>query len=258
MIPVLILAGGLGTRLREETAVRPKPLIEIGNRPILWHIMKIYSHHGFDRFVVPVGYKGEMIKEFFLGYRDRVSDFTVHLGSGDVREHARSRESWEVTVVDTGKDTLTGGRIKRCAAYLDQRFMVTYGDGVGDVDVRSLLAFHESHGRLATVTAVRPPARFGAMEIAADDHVRSFAEKQQAAAGWINGGYFVFESRVLDYIDGDEIALEREPMERLCADGQLMAYRHHGYWEPMDTQRDLDHLNSQWEDGSAPWKVWDD
>ncbi len=213
MIPVVILAGGHGTRLREETAVRPKPMVEIGHRPILWHIMKTYSYHGFDRFIVAVGYKGHLIKEFFLGYRDRYADFTVDVATGRVDSHARSPEAWQVTVVDTGADTATGGRIRRLAPYLDGRFMVTYGDGVADVDVARLVAFHAEHGRLATVTAVRPPARFGAMELDGD-RVASFSEKPQAGAGWINGGFFVFEPTVLDYIAGDDTLLEREPLER--------------------------------------------
>jgi glucose-1-phosphate cytidylyltransferase len=257
VIPVVILAGGAGTRLREETAVRPKPMVEIGNRPILWHIMKTYQHHGFREFVIPVGYKGHLIKEFFLGYRDRYADFTIDLADGAITQHSRPSEDWRVTVVETGSDTQTGGRVKRLSPYLDGRFMVTYGDGVADVDIGKLMSFHESHGRLATVTAVRPSARFGAMELEGD-LVTSFAEKSQAAAGWINGGYFVFERAVLDYIDGDDTLLERGPLESLAREGQLMAFRHAGFWEPMDTQRDLDHLNSAWASGEAPWKVWSD
>jgi glucose-1-phosphate cytidylyltransferase len=257
MIPVVILAGGMGTRLREETAVRPKPMVEVGLRPILWHIMKIYDHYGYRRFVIPVGYKGHMVKEYFLGYRDRYSDFTVDLGSGAVDRHADASEPWTVTVVDTGDATMTGGRIKRLSPFLDGRFMVTYGDGVANVDIDRLMAFHESHGRLATVTAVRPPARFGAIELDGD-RVAAFSEKPQAEGGWISGGFFVFERAVLDYIAGDETLLERDPLERLAAAGQLMVYRHEGFWEPMDTQRDLDSLNRQWESGRAPWKIWDD
>jgi glucose-1-phosphate cytidylyltransferase len=257
MIPVVILAGGMGTRIREETAVRPKPMVEIGGRPILWHIMKIYDHYGYRRFAIPVGYKGHMIKEYFLGYRDRYADFTVDLTHGAVDRHADASEPWTVTVVETGAATATGGRIKRLAPFLDGRFMVTYGDGVANVDIEKLMKFHGHHGRLATVTAVRPPARFGALEMH-EDTVTAFSEKAQAAAGWINGGFFVFERAALDYIDGDETALEHEPLERLAAEGELMAYRHPGFWEPMDTQRDLDNLNRQWTSGEAPWKVWSD
>jgi glucose-1-phosphate cytidylyltransferase len=257
MIPVVILAGGMGTRIREETAVRPKPMVEIGTRPILWHIMKIYDHYGYRRFAIPVGYKGHVIKEYFLGYRDRYADFTVDLGDGVVARHADASEPWTITVVETGAATMTGGRIKRLAPFLDGRFMVTYGDGVANVDIEKLVRFHERHGRLATVTAVRPPARFGAMELH-EDRVMSFSEKSQTGAGWINGGFFVFERAVLDYIAGDDTSLEHEPLERLAAEGELMAFRHPGFWEPMDTQRDLDSLNRQWASGEAPWKVWND
>lgn len=257
MMPVVILAGGMGTRIREETSIRPKPMVEIGARPIVWHIMKIYDHYGFRRFVLPVGYKGDIIKDYFLRYRDRYADFTVDLEHGGVDHHAHAAENWTVTVVETGAATMTGGRIKRLADFLDGRFMVTYGDGLANVDVKQLVRFHERHGRIATVTAVRPPARFGAMELD-EDRVTSFAEKPQAGAGWINGGFFVFEPAVLDYISDDQTSLEHEPLERLASDGQLMAFRHPGFWEPMDTQRDLDSLNRQWASGEAPWKVWDD
>jgi glucose-1-phosphate cytidylyltransferase len=206
---------------------------------------------------VPVGYQGHQIKDYFLGYRDRYADFTVNLSTGHLSRHAMARESWRVTVVDTGADTMTGGRIKRLSPFLSGRFLVTYGDGLANVDIGELVAFHDSHGRLATVTAVRPPARFGTMTLEAD-RATSFAEKLQTDAGWINGGFFVFEQKVLEYIEGDDTSLEREPLERLAAEGQLMAFRHHGFWEPMDTQRDLDNLNRQWESGEAPWKVWDD
>lgn len=257
MTQVVVLAGGLGTRLREETAVRPKPMVEVGGRPILWHIMKIYSHYGHTRFLIPVGYKGHLIKEFFLGYRDRYADFTIDLAAGGVEHHSRIPEEWSVTVVDTGIATQTGGRLKRLGPFLDDRFMVTYGDGLADVDLGALLTFHDRHGRQATVTAVRPSARFGALDLDRD-RVTSFVEKSQAHGGWINGGFFVFEKSVLDVIDGDDTPLEREPMERLARSGQLMAFRHPGFWEPMDTQRDLDHLNDQWASGRAPWRVWDD
>lgn len=257
MIPVVILAGGLGTRLREETDVRPKPMIEVGGRPILWHIMKGYGHFGFTRFVVATGYKGHVIRDYFLSYRDHHADFTVSLADGSIDRHSTPLEDWNVTVVDTGSGTMTGGRIKRLSPYLDSRFMATYGDGVADVDVQQLLRFHKSHGRLATVTAVRPSARFGSLELDGD-RIIAFAEKTQVGAGWINGGFFVFEREVLDLIAGDDTSLEREPLEQLAQSGQLMAFRHQGFWEPMDTQRDLDHLNREWEAGSAPWKVWND
>jgi glucose-1-phosphate cytidylyltransferase len=232
----------MGTRLREETAVRPKPMVEVGGMPILWHIMKIYDHYGFRRFAIPVGYQGHVIEEYFFDGAD---------GAVGVKEH------WSVNVVDTGEATMTGGRIKRLASLLGGRFMVTYGDGVANVDIGELVRFHENHGRLATVTAVRPPARFGALELH-DDQVLAFSEKSQADAGWINGGFFVFERAILDLIDSDETALEREPLERLAAEQQLMAYRHPGFWQPMDTQRELDDLNRQWAAGQAPWKVWHD
>lgn len=256
-VPVVILAGGLGTRLREETAVRPKPMVEVGGRPILWHIMKTYDHHGFRRFLIPVGYKGHLIKEYFLGYQDRYADFTVDLSSGVLAHHSKPPEKWNITVVDTGTETQTGGRIKRLEGFLPGTFMVTYGDGVADVDISKLVEFHRAHGKLATVTAVRPPARFGAMDLDGD-RVVSFTEKSQATGGWINGGFFVFEPAVLDFIASDDMALERDPLERLAAGDQLMAFRHPGFWEPMDTQRDLDHLNGLWTAGSAPWKVWSD
>lgn len=256
-VPVVILAGGLGTRLREETAFRPKPMVEIGGRPILWHIMKAYDHFGFRRFIVPVGYLGDAIKAYFLSYGDRHSDFTINTLSGELHRHDAQPEAWDVTVIDTGLDTMTGGRLRRLATHLPGRFMVTYGDGVADVPIDQLLAFHDSHGRLATVTAVRPPSRFGALGLHGD-HVSEFSEKPQARAGWISGGYFVFEREVLDYLIDDESVLESEPLERLAQEGQLMAYRHEGFWEPMDTERDRTYLNSRWDEGTAPWKVWDD
>jgi len=255
MTQVVILAGGLGTRLREETAVRPKPMVEIGDRPILWHIMKIFDHYGHRSFVVPVGYKGHLIKEFFLGYRDRYADFRIELGSGAVTHYSPSPEAWTVSVLETGTDTQTGGRLKRLAPYLDERFFLTYGDGVANVDLAALEAFHHAHGRLATVTAVHPSARFGAITLDRD-RVTSFAEKAQADAGWINGGFFLFDRSILEYLEDDDTSLERDALERVVADDQLRAFRHDGFWEPMDTQRDLDHLNEQWSSGRAPWKVW--
>ncbi len=253
--PVVILAGGQGTRLREETAFRPKPMVEICVRPIHWHIMKTYDHYGYKRFILPVGYLGDIIKDYFLSYANRHADFTVHTLSGKLRRLDRPPESWEVTVVQTGMDTMTGGRVKRLAPLLRGRFMVTYGDGVADVPIDRLIAFHEQHGRLATVTAVRPPSRFGALELDGD-RVAQFSEKPQTDAGWINGGFFVFEQQVLDYLGGDETVLEREPLEQLAAAGQLMAFRHDGFWEPMDTERDRTNLVSLWAGGRAPWKVW--
>ena len=256
-LPVVILAGGQGTRLREETAFRPKPMVEVGGRPILWHVMKIYDRYGYHRFIVPVGYLGHMIKEYFLSYAQRHIDFTVDTVSGALQRHDVPPEHWEVTVVDTGQETMTGGRIRRLQAHLPGRFLVTYGDGVADVPIDRIVAFHESHGKLATVTAVRPPSRFGALTIE-DDHVTHFLEKPQAEAGWINGGFFVFEQGVLDYLAGDDTILEREPLEQLAHDGQLMAYKHAGFWEPMDTERDRTNLVNLWATGKAPWRVWDD
>ena len=255
-MPVVILAGGQGTRLREETAFRPKPMVEVGGRPILWHVMKIYDHYGYHRFIVPVGYLGHMIKEYFLSYAQRHIDFTVDTVSGALERHDVPPEHWAVTVVDTGQETMTGGRIKRLRAHLPGRFLVTYGDGVADVPIDRVVSFHESHGKLATVTAVRPPSRFGALTIESG-HVTHFLEKPQAEAGWINGGFFVFEHGVLDYLAGDETILEREPLEQLARDGQLMAYKHSGFWEPMDTERDRTNLVNLWATGDAPWKVWE-
>jgi glucose-1-phosphate cytidylyltransferase len=256
-VKAVILAGGYGTRISEESAVRPKPMVEIGDRPLLWHIMKIYDHFGHRRFVIPVGYKGHLIKEFFLGFRDRYADFSIDLAAGTITHLSDITEQWSVSVVETGAATQTGGRLRRLEPLLEDRFLLTYGDGVADVDINALLAFHEAHGRQATVTAVRPSARFGALDLEGD-RVTAFSEKSQAHGGWINGGFFVLERSVLELIDGDDTPLEREPMERLAQAGQLMAYRHPGFWEPMDTQRDLDHLNEQWVTDTAPWKMWDD
>lgn len=256
-IPVVILAGGLGTRLREETDVKPKPMVEIGHRPMLWHIMKIFSSSGFNEFVVCLGYKGEIIKEFFLDYRLKSRDLTIDLRTGGVDSHGDGlQEDWRVNLLDTGLNTLTGGRVKRAAKHIGRRrFLMTYGDGVSDVDVRALLKFHEQKGKLATITAVRPPARFGGLVIE-DALVSSFEEKPQIGEGWINGGFMVFEPEIIDYIEGDSTILERDPLERLAAEGQLAAYQHENYWQCMDTVRDLSALRELWESGAAPWKKW--
>ncbi len=253
---VVLLAGGRGTRLAEETSVRPKPMLEIGGKPILWHIMHTYAHHGLREFVVACGFKAEIIKEYFLNFYLHNNDYSVNLQDGSRELLNAGPIDWRVSVVDTGLDTLTGGRVQRLNRYLrDGTFMVTYGDGVGNVDIGALLAFHRSHGKLATVTAVRPPARFGALQLDGRQVTR-FAEKPHTEGGWINGGYFVFEPRVLDYLDGDSSTLEGEPLERLAREGQLMAFPHEGFWQPMDTLRDRQMLEALWADGNAPWKVW--
>jgi glucose-1-phosphate cytidylyltransferase len=258
MLKTVLLAGGLGTRLAEETVSIPKPMVEIGGRPILWHIMSIYAAQGFSDFVVAVGYKGEVVKDYFINFTARSSDITVRVATGEVKVHEASRPDWTVHLVDTGPTTQTGGRIRRVARWLDPggTFMLTYGDGVADVDLRALLAFHRSHGRLATVTAVRPPGRFGSLEMEGD-RVRAFAEKPQAGEGWINGGFFVLEPGALETIAGDETLWELEPLETLAARGDLMAYRHEGFWQPMDTLRDKRYLEELWHSGKAPWKVWE-
>lgn len=253
---VVLLAGGLGTRLSEYTDVRPKPMVEIGGHPILWHVMNIYGSHGFNDFIVACGHKSESIKEYFGNFRLKRADFTIDLHNGSLEELKTNCPPFRVTVVDTGPHTMTGGRIRRLRSLLaHEPFMVTYGDGVGNVDVRKLLAFHRAHGRLATVTAVRPPARFGSLNIHAG-RVQNFSEKPQSEAGWINGGFFVFEPGIFDYLGGDEMPLEHEPLERLSRDGELMAYEHTGYWQPMDTLRDQKLLEKHWEGGRAPWKTW--
>jgi glucose-1-phosphate cytidylyltransferase len=257
---VVLLAGGMGTRLAEETDVKPKPMVEIGGRPMLWHIMKHYAYHGFKEFVVALGYKGEMIKRYFVDYALLNSSFTVQLGSGDVMRRDLCSEDWTVHLADTGLHTTTGGRVKRLANLIGRdTFMLTYGDGVTDVNLQELVAFHRRHGKLATVTAVRPPARFGGLDLAAEIHdcqVRNFTEKPQIGEGWINGGFFVLEPKVLDYIDGDEMSWESEPLEQLAREGQLMAFRHTGFWQCMDTLRELKLLENLWATGKAPWKVW--
>ncbi len=256
-LPIVILAGGLGTRLREETEVKPKPMVEVRGRPILWHIMKIYSAYGFNEFVVCLGYRGEIVKEYFLDYRLKARNLTIDLRTGGIDSHGEElQEDWRVNLLDTGLPTLTGGRVKRAANHIGRRrFMMTYGDGVSDVDVKALLAFHERSGKLATITAVRPPARFGGIAIE-NGLVRTFEEKPQIGEGWINGGYMVFEPEIADYIVGDSTVLEREPLEKLAADNQLAAFQHGGYWQCMDTVRDLSALRELWDTGSAPWKIW--
>ncbi len=253
---VVILAGGLGTRLAEETVVRPKPMVEIGGKPILWHIMNIYSAHGYDEFVVALGYKGEVIKRYFMEFSALSSDLTIGLSRGEVTMHRQPGPEWTVHLVDTGVRTETGGRVLRLKDWIgEETFMMTYGDGVADVDVRALVDFHRSHGKLVTVTAVRPPARFGALHFDGE-LVVGFDEKPQTEGGWINGGFFVLEPGVFEYIDGDDCLWERKPMERLASDGQLAAYSHEGFFQPMDTLREKRLLESLWESGRPPWKVW--
>ncbi|HEX2864023.1 MAG TPA: glucose-1-phosphate cytidylyltransferase [Deinococcales bacterium] len=254
---VVILAGGLGTRLAEETTVRPKPMVEIGGRPILWHIMNIYAAHGFEEFVVALGYKGEVVKQYFLNFFATNNDITVDLKTGLTTVHDGRHPTWRVHLVDTGAQTMTGGRLRRLRPWLaeDETFMLTYGDGVANVNVAELLAYHRAHGKLATVTTVRPPARFG--EIRFDgDRVRTFSEKPQTSEGWINGGFFVLNTGVLEYIASDETPWERAPLERLANEGELMAFKHGGFWQAMDTLRDKQVLEDLWQSGRAPWKVW--
>ena len=255
---VVILAGGLGTRLAEETQVKPKPMAEVGDRPILWHIMKIYSHYGFNDFVVCLGYKGYMIKEYFANYFLHNCDVSFDLATQGMEVHGGSVEPWRVTLVDTGEATQTGGRLKRVAAYLGgETFLMTYGDGVADVDVGALVKFHRGHGKLATVTAVQPLGRFGAMELAADDEsVLAFREKPMGDGAWVNGGFFVLEPGVLERIASEATFFEHEPLEQLAADGQLRAFKHTGFWQPMDVLRDKALLDQLWRSGKPPWKVW--
>jgi glucose-1-phosphate cytidylyltransferase len=254
-VKVAILAGGVGTRLVEETETKPKPMVEIGGKPILWHIMMHYAHYGFSEFVIALGYKGEVIKKYMVEYCELNSNLTVDFSSGEVRVHNGYRPDWKVELVDTGMNTLTGGRIKRLAPYLgNETFMLTWGDGVSNVNLHDLLAFHRSHGKLATLTAVRPPARFGHLEFEGNKVIR-FTEKPQTSEGWINGAFFVLEPRIFDYIDGDDTQWEREPLERLSRDSQLMAYHHTSFWQCMDTLRDKRLLESLWESGNPPWFV---
>ena len=251
----VILAGGLGTRISEESHLRPKPMIEIGGKPILWHIMKTYSHYGINEFVICLGYRGYVIKEYFANYFLHMSDVTFDMGENTMEVHHRHAEPWKVTLVDTGPDTLTGGRLKRVREYVgDDTFCFTYGDGVSDLDIGAQIAFHRAHGKLATVTAIQPPGRYGALNIESDS-VRSFQEKPAGDGAWINGGFFVLEPKVIDYIDGDDTGWESTPLERLAAKDQLMAYQHAGFWQAMDTLRDKTQLEELWRT-SPPWKVW--
>ena len=253
---IIILAGGLGTRLAEETEVLPKPMVEIGGHPILWHIMRSYAHHGFNEFVIALGYKGDVIKRFFLDYQALNGNMSIDLAKGRVDVHQRETEDWKIDLIDTGPLTNTGGRVRRLRPLIDgQTFMLTYGDGVADVDLRSLLAFHRSHGRTATVTAVRPPARFGGL-LFDGDVVADFTEKPQIGEGWINGGFLVFEPGIFEHLAGDDSSLEAHALEALAENRQLMAFRHGGFWQCMDTLRDKRQLQAMWQQGNAPWKVW--
>jgi glucose-1-phosphate cytidylyltransferase len=254
---VVILAGGLGTRLSEETVLRPKPMVEIGGKPILWHIMKIYSHYGFNEFVVCLGFKGYMIKEYFSNYFLHMSDVTFDMENNTMEVHQKFVEPWRVTLVDTGAASMTGGRVKRVAPYLNnETFMLTYGDGVSDVNIAELLACHRKHGKDATVTSTQPSGRFGSLNLTEDNMVTSFQEKPAGDGAWINGGFMVLEPRVLERIADDSTVFEKDPMEGLARDGQLMAYQHRGFWQPMDTLRDKSHLEELWDAGKAPWKLW--
>lgn len=252
----VLLAGGLGTRISEETGTRPKPMIEIGGRPILWHIMKIYSSHGINEFIICCGYKGYMIKEYFANYFLHMSDVTFDLSNNEMIVHRQNAENWQVTLVDTGDATQTGGRLKRVRSYVgDEDFCMTYGDGVGDIDIRASVAFHKDHGRLASMTAVQPPGRFGALELDGLK-IKRFLEKPHGDGGWINGGFFVLSPKVFDFIDGDATLWEKEPLEQLAREDNLRAFFHQGFWQPMDTLRDKQALEDAWAADCAPWKVW--
>ncbi len=253
----IILAGGLGTRISEETHLKPKPMIEIGGKPILWHVMKIYSAYGINDFVICCGYKGYLIKEYFMNYFQHQSDMTIDLRDNSIEIHERFAEPWRVTLVDTGEATMTGGRLKRVRKFVEgeEEFCFTYGDGVGSVDIAKSIAFHREHGKLATLTSVHPPGRFGALNIAGNK-VLEFKEKPKGDGAFINGGFFVLSPKVIDYIKDDATTWEREPLERLAEEGNLHAFPHHGFWQPMDTLRDKNHLEELWAEGNAPWKVW--
>ena len=254
---VVLLAGGLGTRLSEETLLRPKPMVEIGGMPILWHIMKIYSAHGFNDFIVCLGYKGYLVKEYFANYFMHKSDVTIDLSNNSVQVHDSQAEPWKITLVDTGNDSMTGGRIKRIQHHVNnETFMLTYGDGVSDVNVTELLAFHKAHGKMCTVTSVQPTGRFGALDLGENNQVHSFTEKPKGDGLWINGGFFVCEPSVFNYIEGDATTWEKEPMENIARAGEMLTYKHEGFWKPMDTLRDKNELEQDWLTGQAKWKVW--
>jgi glucose-1-phosphate cytidylyltransferase len=254
----VILAGGLGTRLSEETTSRPKPMVEVGGRPILWHIMKLYSHYGVDEFIICCGHKGYSIKEYFINYFTHQSDITIDLKDNSTKIHKRRAEPWTITLVDTGESTMTGGRLARVKEYVDdeEQFFFTYGDGVSNVDINASLKFHKAHGKLATLTAVRPPGRFGALEMEGD-RVSSFVEKPSGDGGKINGGFFVLSPKVIELITGDDCVWEQDPLKNLASQGELFSYQHEGFWQPMDTLRDKLNLESLWQSGSAPWKIWE-
>lgn len=253
----VILAGGLGTRISEETHLKPKPMIEIGGKPILWHIMKSYSVHGVNSFLICCGYRGYLIKEYFANYFLHMSDITFDMANNEMQVHQQNVEAWKVTLVDTGETTMTGGRLRRVADYLrdETAFCFTYGDGLADVDIRASIDFHMKHGRKATVTAVQPPGRYGALAMEGSE-VRGFTEKPRGEAGWINGGFFVLSPGCIDYVEGDATPWEAEPLTRLAEEGELMAFEHTGFWQPMDTLRDKNHLEALWQSGTAPWKKW--
>lgn len=252
----VILAGGLGTRISEESHLKPKPMIEIGGRPLLWHIMKIYSRYGLNDFIICSGYKSYVIKEYFANYFLHLSDVTIDLKNNKMEVHHSESEPWKVTLVDTGEETMTGGRIKRVKKYIgDQDFCLTYGDGVADIDIKKLLEFHKTHGKYATLTATQPPGRFGALHLEGTK-IKSFKEKPMGDGNWINGGFFVLNPKVIDFIDGDQTIWEREPLERLAEQSQLHAFQHKGFWQPMDTLRDKNYLEQLWQSGKAPWKIW--
>jgi glucose-1-phosphate cytidylyltransferase len=252
----VLLAGGLGTRISEEIASRPKPMIEVGGKPIIWHIMKMYAAHGINEFIVCCGYKGYVIKEYFANYFLHQSDVTIDMATNNIEVHHKKAEPWKITLVDTGEETQTGGRLKRVADYVDGDFCMTYGDGVGSVDLTGLLKFHVSHGKLATMTAVQPPGRFGALQLNGNK-IESFVEKPQGDGGWINGGFFVLNPKVLEQISSDNTLWEQEPLRNLAKQGELQAFFHSGFWQPMDTLRDKTHLESLWATGKAPWKMWE-
>ncbi|MBT3392806.1 MAG: glucose-1-phosphate cytidylyltransferase [Elusimicrobiaceae bacterium] len=255
----VILAGGFGTRLSEETEIKPKPMVEIGGKPMLWHVMKIFSHYGINEFIILLGYKSYMVKEYFANYFLHQSDVTIDLKSNSMKIHKSQAEPWKITLLDTGLKTMTGGRVKRAKDYIgDETFMLTYGDGVADVNIKKLLEFHKKNKKLATVTSIMPSGRYGAIDITDKNEVKSFFEKPKGDGSWINGGFFVLEPKVLDYIDGDKTIFEREPLQNIVKDGQLNAFKHDGFWQAMDTLREKNDLEKMWAKEEAPWKVWKD